>query len=87
MKNIFESSEVFEAYARIDLAMYGLNQLQAELSKASKPINSMIDKACGVDKEAEIKSDAIDLLKQIITDKKFIDADYSKEMQYLKAIT
>lgn len=88
MKNIFDSADIFEAYARIDLRYYGLQELckspvhDGHLS----PIEQMIDMAIMGDKVREDIQTAIELIEGIIEDKKIIDADYDNDMEVLEKL-
>lgn len=76
MKNIFESADIFEAYATIDAAYYEIGKISKKRSGRTA-ISIMIDKATGYDKaNAQKISDIIDI---IIENKKFIEADYSHD--------
>lgn len=88
MKNIFESGEVFEAYARIDLRYYGIEQLSKDLNKPRSPLEIMIDEQTGYGKEKNRKDikTAIELIKGIIADKKIIEADYSGDEKFLNEL-
>lgn len=88
MKDIFESGEIFEAYAVIDLCYYGLQELQKELNKPKIPLYVMIDQATGFDKAQakENKETAVELLEQIIKAKKIIEADYSNDEKMIDKI-
>lgn len=88
MKNIFENGEVFEAYAKIDLLYYGLAELSEDLNIKRSPIVMAIDDASGyaAAKLKENKETAIDLIQQIIDNKKIIEADYSSEEKMLNIL-
>ena len=81
MKNIFESAEVMTAYAQIDLGYYGMKELQKEMDKPRSNIESMIDDATGHGKAKIIEwtETAIGILEMVIENKKFIEADYSRD--------
>lgn len=83
MKNILESPETFESYARIDYCYYRISQIYKNDKKLT-PIDKMIYQATGYDKKKE--SEIIDLLKEIINSKKLIDADYSGDEKTLNEI-
>lgn len=91
MKNIFESKEVFELYAIIDLCYCGLNQILKELDEEDKKrsvLDILIDKDTGYNKsklEDHIKT-AIGLLEKIIDTKKNIDAEYNADIETLNKI-
>lgn len=88
MKNILESAEVFEAYATIDLCYYMLKDLAKEYVKPKHPLHTIIDEATGYGAVLTKKAteDSIDLLEQIITAKKTIDADYDSDEKMLQEI-
>jgi len=88
MKNILESPEVFEAYAKIDLLYYGLAELQKELNIKRSPIVEAIDNASGYTaaKLKDNKDVVIDIIKQIIENKKIIEADYSGDGKILNEV-
>lgn len=77
MKNIFESPEVFEAYARIDYCYCMLKEIYEKNAKPTAPIIAAIDAACKYDPTKESMETSIGLLKEIIKSKKIIEADYS----------
>ncbi|MGH7249961.1 MAG: hypothetical protein ACREGC_03220 [Minisyncoccia bacterium] len=81
MKNIAESPEVFEAYARIAYCMWALEKLQNELEKPVSPISKMIDAVTGYADTTwdNTKKAIIDLLSEIIESKKIVGADYTNE--------
>lgn len=93
MKNMFESPEVFEAYARIDFN-YLLMQKNLELLNAiendTRPVlHKLADHVTGalMKKLEQIASTTIELSENIIADKKFIAADTActeKTLQKLK---
>lgn len=83
MKNMLESGEVFEAYARIDYCYYRIAKLQKQMNKPRSPIEMAVDQACGYNPIKEITKELIDLLKKVIESKKFIDDDYSGAQEAL----
>lgn len=88
MKNIFESSETFVAYARIDYCMMMLEKLKVELGRNYIPIEIAANNAAQFRKD-DIKMSALEyirLLKDIIECKKFIEADYSSEEATLASL-
>ena len=76
---MFESSEVFEAYAMIDYGYFLLKKINKQLGRKS-PTEKMIDRATGFDKE-QIKQ-GIEVMDLIIENKKKIEADHSKEVEF-----
>lgn len=84
MKNIVESPEVFEAYARIDCCYYMIQEINSKLLKKSSPIEKAVDMACGVHRS--VTDDLIGLLEQIIEDKKFVGAEVSTDEDTLKKL-
>ena len=87
-KDILESKETFEAYARIDCAYYLLQEMYEQMGMAKPAIERAIDIATGyAEKEiAEIKNTAIELMEQIIKDKKFLEHDCSKDEKILNQL-
>lgn len=81
MRPIGESAEVFEAYARIDYCYYMLQEIANEKPEQLSPIEIMIDRASGYGKakQQETFETAKSLLEEIISSKKIIEADYSKD--------
>lgn len=77
MKQILESRETFEAYARIDYNLYLLKKLFNEISRIKNPLEILVDKAVGIEKKNI--SILLELFSEIISDKKLIEADYSSE--------
>ncbi len=88
MKSIMESQEVFETYAKIDLAYYGLKMLNEEMNKPQTPFEKAIDNSTGSgsDRVKKWKEDSIELLNQIIEGKKIIGADFSGDKETLKRV-
>ena len=88
MKELFESKETFEAYAIIDGCYYLIEQEYKQLSKPVSPIIKAIDRATGYESELtkEAKTRLITCLTTIIQYKKKIDADYSKDENFLTEI-
>lgn len=81
MKNIAESSEVFMAYANIDAGYYLLKQIHSQLSEPQDPVIKMIDEQTGYGKQriVEQRKEIATILKGIIKNKKFIEADYKND--------
>lgn len=88
MKYIISSPEVFNAYAAIDFAYAGLEDLQNELAIPVPTINAMVDKATGYDKIQNKKTikTAISLIETVIKNKKIIEADYSGDEKFLNEL-
>jgi hypothetical protein len=90
MKNRFESSEVFTAYATIEAGYYMMGQLDKQIDK-EKPRNgveAMIDEATGygAEKTEGYIKGAICILKDIIEAKKLVELDYSKDEEMLTKV-
>lgn len=90
-RQILESPEVFEAYARIDLRYYGIQELQKEIEKffnSRSPIDVLVDDATGHGKHKSMEwcQVGIDLITDQIEDKKFICADYSWDENFLQQL-
>lgn len=85
---MFESPEVFEAYAVIDACYYELQNLYKHISKPKTPIHQMIDEASGFGnaQTKEMKEITISLLQQIIEAKKLIEADYKDTEIWLNEV-
>jgi len=83
MKNRYESSEVFTAYATMDAGYYMLQQLLLKLNKPRSPIESAVDKACGYNENIEIAKEAIVILKDIIEAKAIAEVDDTGDVQML----
>ncbi len=87
MKNILENEKTFEAYAQIDYCYYMIGEINNKINKPLSPIEVAIDKTTGNDSsEQEIKN-LIGLLKNIIKNKKIIEADYSGDEAMLNNLT
>jgi hypothetical protein len=90
MKNRFESSKVFTAYATIEAGYYMMGRLERELDsiRPKNGIEAMIDEASGYGaaKTEEISKQCEIILKDIIKAKKVIEADYSKDEEMLTKI-
>ena len=86
MKNMFENSEVFDAYATIDYGYFMINQINNNQKKRTG-IEAAIDKATGYDKhlERQLAKELIPILEDIVAAKKVIEADYSQDEQMLIA--
>lgn len=84
MKQIFESQEVFTAYAMVDYYnMLLANQVQ-KFGNLVSPIERMIDEATGYsDSQAK---EIIETLEKIIENKKIIEADYSNQVKMIEKI-
>jgi hypothetical protein len=81
MKNIFESSDTFTAYATIDAGYFLLEKLTKKLAVKKTPLEIAVDKATGYDK-AVYKStiaQAIECVEDIIEAKKAIVADFKND--------
>lgn len=79
-------SNTLEHIATIDFCYWRLKELNQKLSKPTRPIEDMIDTACGYDKTEEIRKEAVSLLEQIIESKKAIEADCSGDSKFLERI-
>jgi hypothetical protein len=88
MKNMYESSETFEAYAVIDYCYYCLRDLTAKLGFPKSPIDRLVDEATGASKTETYSAamSAIDMLEEVIKAKQVIDADYSADIEAIKVI-
>jgi len=86
MKQMWESPEVFEAYALIDHSYWLLDNLRKDASKPVEPIVQQIDATCGFDANKQRTLDAIEIVKDIIEHKKFIEADYSNDKEMLEKL-
>lgn len=85
MKHFLENSKTFEAQAVIDCCYFLFEKLTRKLGKPQPPLVMAIDEATGFGKAQTEKArlDAIDLLEQIIKNKKFMEADYSGDEKML----
>ncbi len=83
MKNIMESSKVFTAYAIIDYCYYEIKQLYENSTKRLSPLEIAVQNACGYNPETENAKKIIKLAKEIIKNKKIIEADYSGDQQLI----
>ncbi len=83
MKGQFESVETFTAYATISAGYYMVNQINKELEKPTNLINDAIDRATGYNTTENYKKELAIILKDIITAKKIIDADFSADEKFL----
>lgn len=88
MKNIIESSKTFNSFATIDFCYYELNKLIKELNTPKNGLHIMIDIATGFSEYQNKKhiENAIKLLKQIIKEKKKIEANYENDVKTLNKI-
>ncbi len=88
MKNIFESSKTFTAYATIDAGYYMLKDLYKELNKPVSEIEKAIDAATGYGhaRNISIAKNAVVILKDIISAKKVIEDDYSSAEKTLNEL-
>ena len=83
MKQILESPEVFQAYARIECNLFLLKKAYDELFEKSL-LEKMVDKATGY--ERKLINDTISILEDIIKDKEFIEAETTNEKDALRSI-
>lgn len=83
MKNMFESKEIFEAYARIDANKFIISKILEKINENKSPIDEMIDQATGASNKElfSMFDSAITALDQIIVDKAIIEADATNEIQ------
>lgn len=83
MKNMFESKEIFEAYARIDANRFIISKILEKINEKKSPIDEMIDQATGASNKElfSMFDSAITALDQIIADKAIIEADATNEIQ------
>lgn len=81
MKNILESAEVFEAYARIDCSLYMLGELHKKMNIPRSALEMMVDNATGfgVAQAQEHITESVELMELIIKDKKFVGAPTEKD--------
>lgn len=88
MKNIFESEEVFMAFAEIDLLNLALDKLITENINNSSGIEFIIDKATGFDvaKKMELCSEIIEICEMIIERKKIVNADFSINVEIIRRV-
>ncbi len=86
MKNIAQSAETFTAYATIDAGYYMMKQLQKKLNKPISPLEAQIDKVTGFDANKKYTEEIIDILEDIISAKKVIEADYSNDEKTLNEL-
>jgi len=90
MKNILEGPEIFESHATIAAGYFMIGQAQTEFEKKTPkdPISLQVDKATGYDKKRldEHKKYISVCLIDIIEAKKVIEADYSKDVEFLQAL-
>ena len=77
MKTLLESPESFAAYATIDGCYFAIGQMYKEL-KRIKPDNVVMSD--------DIAKTIIRLLNAVIKNKKTIDADYSKDKEFLAKV-
>lgn len=85
---MFESEAVFTAYATIDACYFCMQQVNEQMQKPRAPIERMIDETTGygVAKAKERAETLVSLLEQIIENKKFIEAETSRDEQMLTAL-
>lgn len=88
MKDILESDEIFEAYARIDCCNWLIANQYRELQKSQSPIETIVDRTTGFAdyKNLKIGEVIVELLDEVIECKKKIEADYSGDLIYLEGI-
>lgn len=90
MKPLFESAEIFTAYATIDAGYYMMSEIQSQMDEEKKqhPLNKLIDKATGADKAIlDLHKAKLSLwLIDIIEAKKVIGADYSNDEKFLQSL-
>lgn len=90
MKSIFESDKTLQAYAEIDMCYYRLSEINTMIQRQhpKTPIDIMIDRATKRDiKETiELEQEITDLMKGIIKNKKYLNADYSRDVEFLEKV-
>jgi thiamine monophosphate synthase len=88
MKNIMESPEVFEAYARIDACYFMMGKIRDDISKPISPIERLVGQVTGHDdaKHKEQVNACIELAEEIIRSKKIVGADTKQDEQFLETL-
>lgn len=90
MKERWESSETFEAYATIDYCYYRLGKIQEEINKVSPKtsIDMLIDNATGFTDAVWAKHipELIDLFECIVEADKVIERDSANAIKVLEAL-
>ena len=86
MKNIFESSKVFQAYARIDYCYYAIRVLEKQSKNPISPMERAIDIACKFNPTKETTNAIIHLMREVIRSKKIVEADYSGDEKAIKEL-
>lgn len=85
MKDIFENSETFTAYATINAGKYMFQEMLKKMQKVPSPQKKMVDAATGYDKHKyqECIKSAIIILEDVIEAKKVIEADYKTDEEMI----
>lgn len=86
MKNFLENAETFKAQAIIDLCYYMLEECRKDISKPRSNIEMMIDKATGYNPNIHVLKTTADILKQIIKNKKILEAPTTDTEENLKRV-
>lgn len=86
MKAMFESSETAEAYWKIDFYMFNLGRLLEGLGKPLRPIEKMVDAVTGYDPVLTAAENAVVCIREIIRNKKIIEADTVNDEEQLSNI-
>jgi len=86
LEKALESSENFEAYATIGAGYWMVEEVNKRLNVRTG-IDAMIDKATGFDKklESDAAKELIPIFEDIISAKKFLKIDYSKDEELLNS--
>lgn len=80
---IGHSPEVFEAYARIDLCYFLMEEMTSASQRPLTPVEKAVDQATGYDPAEETFKGMCDLLEEIIEAKNLIKADPSADQMML----
>ena len=86
MKNRFESSEIFTAYATVEAGYYMVEQIFKEIKKRTG-FQMAIDSVTGYDKflDKQLAEQLIPIVEGIIEAKKVIEMEFSEDEKLLAA--
>ena len=88
MKNPFESSETFQAFAEIEAAYFMIGKMRENMAKPIHPINQQIDIATGFAERqfTDNIQTLIGLFEGIIENKKILEETVSHDLEMIEKL-
>ena len=77
---------VLEAQMQVDYGLFLLKKYLEELNKSTSLIDATIDKACGYDRNKEIRDNTVEVLNSIIEAKTFLGCGCEGEKKMIEQI-